>query len=134
KKLAGILTELHIDSIGCCQVVIGIGLNVQLNSETKALINQDVTDCHSLCSEKLDRNFLVAEIISQQIQMLEQFSTRGFAPFAKQWQAHDLLNGKAIAIDLGAQQFLGVAQGIDSDGGLKVQSPLGERIFHAGEV
>ena len=135
KKLAGILTELHIDTVGCCQVVIGIGLNVELTEAIKAMISQPVIDCKSLYSGKLNRSELAGKLLSGQIQMLERFSRCGFEPFLAQWQAHDLLYGQPVMIYLGEEQVLGIAKGIDSGGGLRVESATaGIQIFHAGEV
>jgi BirA family biotin operon repressor/biotin-[acetyl-CoA-carboxylase] ligase len=65
KKLAGILIEMTGEVGGACQVVVGVGVNLQLPETIKQQITQPVTDLYSVCDHAVDRQIITAAIISE---------------------------------------------------------------------
>lgn len=125
KKLAGILIEIQGEPRGPCGVVVGIGLNISLNEKEREEIDQACTDILSELSdertESLSRNGVVSLMISDLIDVLQQFEAEGFTPFVSEWNDVDLLAGHKITLKISeAKTIKGMCEGINKDGALMV--------------
>jgi len=142
KKLAGILVELKSAGSDPVLAVIGVGLNVRMPSPDTdpgtAAISRPWTDLSSaLGPEKavISRNALAAMLLEALLGALVDFELQGFERFRTSWQNRDLLDGRKIVVDQEGRQFAGVARGLDSEGGLRVEiEDSGVRVFHSGDV
>jgi BirA family biotin operon repressor/biotin-[acetyl-CoA-carboxylase] ligase len=76
--------------------------------------------------ETLDDLPSIAELAAVTMQhvagAVQSFDAEGFAGFHSQWQALDWLAGKSVGVTTPADEITGVAQGIDLDGALLLQS------------
>lgn len=136
RKLAGILIEMRAESAGPVVVVIGIGVNVALGAQTRALVaaaGNEAIDIVEL-GGSADRNALVARLVGEIVAGLPQFATQGFAPFASEWRQVDALRGRPVSVTFGADPQVGIARGIDAAGALLVETPAGLQRFVSGEV
>lgn len=133
KKIAGILLEMQGDPAGICQVIIGVGVNLDLRGASTAEIGQPWNDLYSVVG-KVDRNRFVALLVTHLINVLEEFSRSGFAQLREEWGALDAYRGQEVAIHLGEQMLIGCAQGVDESGGLKVDIDGSQRVFRGGEI
>lgn len=133
KKIAGILLEMQGDPAGICQVIIGVGANLDLRGASTAEIGQPWNDLYSVVG-KVDRNRFVALLVTHLINVLEEFSRSGFAQLREEWGALDAYRGQEVAIHLGEQMLIGCAQGVDESGGLKVDIDGSRRVFRGGEI
>jgi BirA family biotin operon repressor/biotin-[acetyl-CoA-carboxylase] ligase len=135
KKLGGILVEVGGDALGPCHAVIGVGLNLRLDARLGARIDQPWTDLAGLRAGPLpDRNRLAARMLVRLMEMLDTFSLHGFAAFADDFAACDVLRGKAVQLHGGVGEREGIADGVDRHGALRVRTRAGERIVDSGEV
>lgn len=135
KKLAGILTELNAESHGMTQVVIGIGLNVNMPLMAKNNIDQQWTSLEKILNSYQDRNKIVGNLINHILYTLDEFEQEGFAYFIKQWQQYDHLFGKKININKGKDSILGIAAGVNEHAHLLLQHEDGNITAHsAGET
>ncbi len=91
KKIAGILVDLMTCGDNC-DAVIGLGLNVNM-AVTDAEIDQPWASLRQITGHYINRNPLVAEIISELLAMIEIFQQEGFDYFHDEWQRY--LVGKA---------------------------------------
>lgn len=83
RKITGILLELVGDPADVCHVVLGIGINVNMQSSEQ--IDQQWTSMRSEAGLVVDRNKLVA-LLSQQLQHeLARHRRYGFAAFQEEW-------------------------------------------------
>lgn len=134
KKLAGILIELNGEASGQCQVIIGVGMNVNMPKEQAEDIDQPWTDLKTIAGTDVSRNRLLAEVINQLVVRLEEFERTGFAAWVDEWQSYHAMQNKEIALQVGEKVVEGICNGIDTSGALLLQTPSGVQAFHGGEV
>lgn len=134
RKLAGILLEMTGDAAGPCQVVIGVGLNINMPEASRAAIDQPWIDASSIAGNKLDRNKVLAYLLNEIIPMLRDFEKNGFAAYRERWQRLDAYAGKEVSIRLGDDMVLGTEQGVDDAGAIILSTVNGRRVFNGGEV
>lgn len=119
KKLAGILIEIITRTDYISHIIIGIGINLSIRTDTtlntkigKNWINLIDTGI------VLDRNILVATLINVLRKKLKDFIIFGFAPFIAYWKIFDYLYNKPITLLVGDRTICGTALGINMHGAL----------------
>lgn len=131
RKLAGVLVELQGEATSGWRVVIGIGLNVHMRAEDGQQIDQPWISLDA--AKVVSRNDLAALLIETLVEVLHEFSQKGFAAFVAEWSAADALAGRRVQIDGG--RVVGEARGIDVTGAFLLQPDQGALIvINAGEV
>lgn len=139
KKLAGILTEVHLDSARVRGIVLGLGLNVNLDP---ASLPADVRDiATSMRAElggntALNLNAVCAEILCGIERAYEKFVANTYATeLATLWQEFDLLHGVRVCAVYGDEEILGIVRGIDAGGRLLLDVGEGRLCaFSAGDI
>jgi BirA family transcriptional regulator, biotin operon repressor / biotin---[acetyl-CoA-carboxylase] ligase len=133
KKLAGVLIEMTAETHACTQIVLGIGLNLQMPNF--ANIDQEWIDVASICHRKLERNLMASLLIEEVVEMLQTFAQKGFANYFKHWQALDASFGKPVKLLTTQQTFEGTSNGINRQGEfILVDTDGKERRFLQGDV
>lgn len=133
KKIGGILIELSGDLSGACRAVIGIGLNVRMPDAATVAIDQPWTDLQSLGVD-VRRNVVVSMLLSSVLPAVRLFEDKALLPFRDRWAAYDVCFGRQVTIVGAGPDTTGTAMGIDSDGGLLLNTADGLRVFKGGEV
>lgn len=135
KKLGGILLEIGGDPAGECEVIIGIGINLNLNDEHRELISQPCVDLYEIAGKKISKNALAATLIDELEDALTVFERSGFSVFMDEWEECDAFSGNDVGVQVAAGKWIeGVCRGVDQKGALLVES-AGELIaYHGGEV
>lgn len=121
RKLAGILIETVTlpQAAGNRYVVVGVGLNIQ-RPEVAGLATAPAGLTEFL--PQLDAAKALECIAAPLVHALRVFEQHGFAPFQAGFNARDALAHRAVSLSDGTQ---GVAQGVDAQGVLQVQSDAG---------
>ena len=132
-KLGGILIELTGDMSDACQVVIGVGLNLNLTNQDLTQIDQSATGVKQL-GGAVGRNAMAANLVSHLCQVLEQFSQQGFGPLQQEWNRRDAFKGRAVRLILPSSEIKGVCAGVNEKGELQLETEAGLQSFNAGEV
>lgn len=132
RKLAGILLEMSGDVAGVCQVVVGIGLNVNVAAGA-ADIDQPWVDVAELVPG-VSRNELVGFILDELLPMLLSYPQSGFAAHRDEWEALHVYQGLDVELSTVAQVTRGTALGVTSTGALRVDVGGVEQVFNGGEV
>lgn len=136
KKLAGILVEVKVRRSEI-YVVIGIGLNVSMPAEAAELIDQPWIDLQLALpsqGEPLDRNSLVAGLLSVLVNVCLSYEESGFVSFMRGWDKYDLLTGKTVWIESGESTNEAVVTGVNNDCGLSVLIDGSETTVYAGDI
>lgn len=147
-KLAGILLEMQTTAGGPSHVVLGVGINVDMQQENEtrkaadAAIERKWTDVKSHLGddrEDFSRNGLVALLLEELLAGVAEYAISGFNSFAAEWDKLDLLKGQPIKLLHQGASSAGIARGISEDGGLLLEQIAADghqknRVFHAGEV
>ena len=118
KKLAGILIEMTAEGNDSTDVIIGIGLNVNATADTNTPIEKPWCALRDIVTKPLDRNTLLAMLITKLDQQLQVFSKQGFHAYKKAWHAHDYLYDRTITLSKPDGTLTGRAQGVDDMGHL----------------
>lgn len=135
RKLAGILIEMQGDALGPGCAVIGIGVNVRLSEAVRSRIDQAAADLESACGRMLDRNVVLALLLTELHSVLEAFARGGFAPLRAEWQRHHAYQDERVSMILpDGRRESGVARGVGEDGALLVATRAGVRRYHSGEI
>ena len=120
-KLAGSLIEIQAESNGYCQVILGVGLNVNMLQAKKRDIATKWTSLQQIIGDYVDRNVLVSAIIDKIIDYLEKFSAVGLGGFLAEWRGRDCLLDKNIIINSRGSEVAGKYVGINESGHLKLK-------------
>lgn len=131
-KLAGVLIETaHAGER--LWAVIGVGLNLTLPDELESQIGQPAADAPWLA--QLDRNTLMAGLLSELSEVLTEFDAQGFAPFLSEWNRMHAHAGKLVAmLDGGRIMHQGTVAGVDGNGRLLLDTASGRIAVAAGDV
>jgi BirA family biotin operon repressor/biotin-[acetyl-CoA-carboxylase] ligase len=134
-KLAGILIEMQGDMLGPSTAVIGIGVNLRLSDAVRGRIDQAAADLETACGEPLDRNQLLARLLTELRRVLEVFARDGLAPFRAEWQRYHAHQDQIVTLILpDARREQGCARGVAEDGALLIETQAGIRRYHSGEI
>ncbi len=130
RKVAGILVEI-VDR----KCVIGLGLNVDVGSaETQSPV-ETMTPWTDLMKSgyAIEYQSLVYNLIISLGQYLEDFNRMGFSPFINQWNQHHSYHGKMVRVS-GTENSTGVVSGVNENGGLVLNTDIGQKVFYSGNV
>jgi BirA family biotin operon repressor/biotin-[acetyl-CoA-carboxylase] ligase len=132
-KLAGILVETHLSPDGATWAVIGCGMNLIMPDDMEQAIGREVASAPWLA--RMDRNVLVARLLSRLAAVLAEFDDTGFAPFCERWNALHAWHGRPVNIlDQGNVLLHGLAAGVDEAGRLLLDTPAGRQRVLSGDV
>jgi BirA family biotin operon repressor/biotin-[acetyl-CoA-carboxylase] ligase len=128
-KLAGILVELSGEYSGPCAAIIGVGLNIRLPDSLHERAGQPITDLAALAGgTPPGRNRVAAAVVSALAEGLMDFERRGFAAFAQEYAANDLLRDQPLRVIDPRGEYNAVGAGVDERGALRVLRADGERV------
>ena len=133
-KVGGILTEVQSTNAAGVTVVVGIGLNVELDNADNMPDIGRATGIASCCDQLPGRSTISAMVITGLLNAITTFEAEGFAPFFDTWRRFDWLRGQRISVKLSDELIPGVAQGIDVDGALILETEAGKRRIVSGSV
>lgn len=132
QKLAGVLLELTGDPADVCHVVIGIGINVNMQSSDQ--VDQSWTSMALEAGVDMDRNQVVARLSVALTEYLEAHSAKGFGAFRDEWERNHLWQNKLVTLLSGPNAIEGTVVGIDAVGGLRLRVGEDVRVFSGGEL
>ncbi|PKH17922.1 MULTISPECIES: bifunctional biotin--[acetyl-CoA-carboxylase] ligase/biotin operon repressor BirA [Pseudomonas] len=132
KKIAGILLELVGDPADICHVVLGIGINV--NMQRAAEVDQQWTSVQLEAGSAADRNALVARVSLQLQHYLDRHRASGFAALQEEWERNHAWQGRAVSLIAGVNRVDGVVLGVDRQGALRLDVDGVEKTYSGGEL
>ena len=132
KKIAGILLELVGDPADVCHVVLGVGINVNMQMTDE--VDQQWTSMRLETGKVFDRNHLVAALGVKLQGYLHRHQTDGFAAIQSEWEQNHLWQGRAVSLIAGVSQIDGEVLGIDKQGALRLKVGGVEKVFSGGEL
>ena len=133
QKLAGVLVELDGQPQGPCQLVIGIGINLQMPQNTSEHIDQAWTDL-SQHTTVLDKNQLVASLTFYLEQRLADYQQDGLNSMYAQWNALNAFAGECVELNTGHRSWRGICEGIDQHGGIRIRQDGEVKSYYGGEI
>ena len=137
RKVVGILTEISAEMSKVNYIIVGIGINVNIDRDEFPEELRDIAA--SLCEMKGDKISRVEFFRA----MLEEFdklyiesNEAGFENILNQWRKYNITLGKKIRVlPAGSDnEFSAIAEDIDSEGALIVKTDNGIEKVYAGDV
>ncbi|WP_447777784.1 bifunctional biotin--[acetyl-CoA-carboxylase] ligase/biotin operon repressor BirA [Pseudomonas chlororaphis] len=132
KKIAGILLELVGDPADVCHVVLGVGINVNMQKTDE--VDQQWTSMRLESGKQVDRNQLVARLSMMLRAYLERHQAQGFSSIQEEWEQNHLWQGNAVSLIAGVNKIDGVVMGIDQQGALRLEVDGVEKVYSGGEL
>ena len=130
RKLAGILIETanSTDAAVTRFAVVGVGIN--LRSQPAQGLRTPPASLDELLPA-LDAPQTLLRLIQPLVQAILRFEQQGFAPLQARFNARDALSDVAVSLSDGTT---GIAQGVDANGALRVQTEQGLKTITSAEV
>jgi BirA family transcriptional regulator, biotin operon repressor / biotin---[acetyl-CoA-carboxylase] ligase len=137
RKVAGILTEMAVEESQIQFVVIGVGVNVniELAGFTEEIGNIAATLSGHL-KKQIKRSAFLADFLSKFLGWYRCYLAEGFAPIRSIWLERSGIKGRRVQVNLLDESFIGWAVDLDRDGFLLVKredTGLESRVL-AGDV
>lgn len=136
KKLSGMLAEARIDIDHIYELIFGIGLNIIATRKWPNELKDRVIAMNQEKNLTVGINRIAADIISTGMDTFLSFAKKAdMTENQALWDKYDFLKGKDIEVFEGQTQLKGQANGINSDGTLKLKLPNGTiKSLFANEV
>lgn len=135
KKLVGILTEMNAQMDGINYIVIGTGINVNLNQEKIPEELKDIAiGLNTILGKKVDRVELFAEVCKQYEKIYAEVTETGFASILDEWRKYSITLNREVLVKGIKESYVGKAVDIDADGALLVECEGQLKTVLAGDV
>lgn len=136
KKIGGILCETRAEPAGGGRLVLGIGLNVNLDeAEFPEELRPLATSVSILLGHPVDRSLLLAHILGRMDQTWNDLEAHGGDRLIRKARALCDTLGHLIEVQLGQGALEGVAEDLDSCGRLVLRLESGaRRLLEIGEI
>lgn len=133
-KLGGVLIESRGQLAGAVDVIIGIGINIDMPEHIAGQIRQPVTDLTRVFGYRPSRNQLAALIIENMFRMLEQYPRHGFETYIDAWRKLDITRGNDAVLLRSSGQVSGRVMDIDENGFLIMETAGEKNRYSSGDL
>ena len=136
KKVAGILTEMNAEPDRVKYIILGIGVDVNLNSgDFPAELRKLASSLKAELGKPVPRAELAVQILKELDADYCRICTEKFPALADEWEEHGTTIGQTVAIRIGDREIRGRAESLGEDGAMLVRTEHGhlERVV-GGDV
>jgi BirA family biotin operon repressor/biotin-[acetyl-CoA-carboxylase] ligase len=136
RKAAGILTELSAELDQVKHLILGIGVDVNLNpGDFPPELRRVATSLKIELGKPVSRPELAVAILRELDHDYARVAADHFSAVADEWEAHCVTLGHQVVIQVGERQIRGRAEALGEDGTLRLRTDYGhlERIV-GGDV
>jgi BirA family biotin operon repressor/biotin-[acetyl-CoA-carboxylase] ligase len=128
RKVAGILCDLSAEMDRIHYLIVGIGVNVNLDP---AALPPDLaataTSLRAVAGVPLSRPALLADLLLELENACAVWTRDGLAPFIAEWTAESALHRRQVVVDTPAGRMAGTVAGLTVDGALQLVLADGSR-------
>jgi BirA family biotin operon repressor/biotin-[acetyl-CoA-carboxylase] ligase len=129
KKVCGILAEMKTAADSIDFVIIGIGLNVNMQLHQFPVEIQTIaTSLREVIGYEIPRQELIIGIYENMTKWYKQFLEDGFEPIRKKWLEYSAMAGQRVQVVFRDKKICGEALGIDEQGSLILLDKNGKTI------
>jgi BirA family biotin operon repressor/biotin-[acetyl-CoA-carboxylase] ligase len=134
KKIAGILCEI-VPLEEKFAVVLGIGLNINMDSDTVSAIDQPATSLQLLSGQEWSLDETLYKLSKYFLEDLSTLQKKGFTPFHSYYEKHLAFKGQLVTVQDGNRIIQGLCHELSPQGHLIIVSSSGEHVeVHAGSL
>lgn len=137
RKIVGILTEMTCEIGRINYVVVGIGINVNINREEFPEEIRDVAASLSeISGDEISRVEFFRAVLEEFDKLYIKICAAGFGEIFTAWKKYNVTLGKNVRVisACNGESFTGKAIDLDSEGALVVETENGLRTVYAGDV
>jgi BirA family biotin operon repressor/biotin-[acetyl-CoA-carboxylase] ligase len=121
KKIAGVLTELHAEPERISAVILGIGVNLNLQaSDLPAELRSIATSALLVRGAPVPRALFTAALLTRLEHWYDRHAEEGFEPVCSRWRELTSTLGRQVRVTTGGKEIVGTAQDVDETGALLV--------------
>lgn len=120
RKLGGVLLDVSHPADKDWYTVIGVGLNVRMETSLAHDIEQPWVDLETALGRPVSRNVVAARVIDHLLTAAQTFEARGFSAFRQAWARRDEARGHLVELSGPERAMEGIAMGLDDDGALLI--------------
>ncbi len=129
EKLGGILTEMNAELDIINWVIVGVGLNVNIDyQDFPEELRDKSTSLKEVLGRKISRVKLGQVLLQKFEKYYEQLKRKEFLPILEEWKAYSSTLGKDITLDTGEKIIQGRAVDISPEGALLLRKEDGELV------
>jgi BirA family biotin operon repressor/biotin-[acetyl-CoA-carboxylase] ligase len=134
KKAGGVLIQTSIEENRLQFALLGIGINVNTVSFPEQL-QSIATSLAQVLGREIDRENFFAHLLFEFEQLYGRIAVMSWEELTDLFSRRSsILQGCHVQIEQQGEIKTGVTAGLDSMGGLVLQTPAGREIFYAGEI
>ena len=135
RKLVGILTEMSAEMDAINHIVIGMGINVNIEAaEIPRELKETATSVLMESGAAVSRIDLFIKVLECLEELYLLVKTEGFAAVLAAWRQESITLGRMVNVIAPDKSFAGKAVDIDADGALLVETDQGVERVLAGDV
>lgn len=136
RKIAGLLNEIQSETDRIHFVILGIGVNLNLDEETfPKEIRSLATSIKRETGQSISRKEFLTMLLQQLEEGYDRFLKEGGDPVLKAWKERAQLEGKTVKVTSFGETLSGTAVDIDSDGALLLKMEDGhQKRIVAGDI
>jgi BirA family biotin operon repressor/biotin-[acetyl-CoA-carboxylase] ligase len=129
KKVCGILTEMSAELDIINWVVVGIGINANIDYRNfPEDIREKTTSLKEISRKEISRVKLAQAFLQEFEKYYEILKRKEFSSILKEWKLHSHTLGRKIRVDMGERIIAGEAVDINEEGALILKKEDGELI------
>lgn len=133
RKLAGILVEMTGQAGGAAYLVIGMGINIQMNEAIEG-IDQPWISLAEISEHPIERNKLAASLMNAWSDALTEYEAIGMTGFVERWNRFDNFINRPARLVMGSNEVSGVVRGINEQGAVLIETKNGIESYIGGEI
>ena len=139
KKVAGMLVDASFQANNIDYLILGIGINFDIDSkklEKRLSKSPNFYGVNSLRKKDNETppKLLLKEFLIQFEKILLQLNKGEKSKIVKEWMKRTDSTGRKITINTSDGRIVGISQGIDNDGALKLKTNKGLKKIFVGDV
>ncbi len=135
KKVCGVLCEMQAETDCVRHIIPGIGVNVNLKrEELPKELRGRATSLRMETGRRFSRAAVLAAILNRFEPLYDLWCVQGLEPLLEAIGARDALRGRLVTVEQGGRHVSGVADGILSDGALRLVTGQGAVAVYSGEA
>lgn len=135
KKVCGVLTEVRGDQDQIHYAVIGIGINVNLETvHIPSELREKATSLKIESGASIHRAQLISQIWKRMEELYEQWQEQGFEPIRQLWESHANMLHQEIIATTPQGQKKGIAMGLERNGALLLETNHGMEVIYSAEI
>ncbi len=128
RKVAGLLNEIHSEMDQIHFVILGIGVNLNMDKRVFAKeIRSVATSLKREMGQSISRKAFLQTLLEDLEMWYETFLEKGAPSILEAWRGQAQIQGRPVRVTSFGEILAGVAMDVDSDGALILETEEGER-------